>query len=154
MRISLSKNLEFVRKIDNYKTVGRRVKDLREARDRNATRNTQFFKQVEMANIFDMQSQNWNKIEAGRANGGNNPTVEHLIGMSVYWGVPIDYLVTGEYPSVLKMSDAEAEPNDELKKELEHLKEKLAAKEEVIASQKTTIETLKSSLDLMKAHQQ
>jgi len=151
--MKISQNPEFLRKIANYETVNRRVKDLREARDRNATRNTQSVKQVEVADIFGIPPQNWNKIETGKVNGGNNPTVEHLIAMSVHWGVPIDYLVTGEYPSVLKMSASETEPNDDLQKDIELLKERLAARDELIAAQKVTIETLKSSLEIVKAHQ-
>lgn len=150
--MKIIKNPETARKINGYKLVNERIKNLREARDKNATRNTTPFKQVEMADIFDLPAQNWNKLESGKYNKGNNPTVEHLIQMSVFWGVPIDYIVTGEYPSVLKMSGTDNGLNKDLLKEIDLFKERLMAKDELIATQRTVIEALKENIELMKTH--
>jgi len=148
--MEIKEDPEAIKKLNNYKYVNERIKSLREASNENATRNRKFYKQVEIAKMFDLPPQNWNKLESGKYNNGNNPTIEHLIQMSVFWGVSIDYLVTGEHPQLLKIKEEQPGPSADSQLEIKMLNERLLSKDEIIATQKTTIEALRGSIEIMK----
>ncbi|MEQ9098667.1 MAG: hypothetical protein RIF36_02670 [Imperialibacter sp.] len=133
--IKLSQDKEVKRRLSEFENIHIRIKDLRDGRDSKATKNLRSIKQNAISEIFNMPAQNWNKIEKGKKNGGNNPTIEHLIGMSVYWGVSIDYIVTGEAPlSSIQNQSTTAQSNLDDSLKIKFLEEKLIDKDAIISS--------------------
>jgi transcriptional regulator with XRE-family HTH domain len=123
--------------ITNFnKKAHERLRSLREAQDSHNVNFHNKMSQISLAAVVDMIPQNYNKIEKGRINGGNNITLEQAIKLSVVFGCTIDYIATGKDPAQVSSASAdtirsltaqletERDLNRFLKEEIERLKAK------------------------------
>lgn len=125
---------EYERAITNFNKRGyERLAQLREALDPHNKNFNMKLSQRDLSRLAKILPQNYNKIEKGRENGGNNITLEQAIKLSIIYGCSIDYLAYGkESPTesdsdkiikdLRKQLDSERRLNELLTKELEEFK--------------------------------
>lgn len=117
--------------IQNFNRNGyKRLIALREAKDPQNKNFNKKLSQRAISKISDILPQNYNKIEKGRINGGNNVTLEQAIKFSVIYGCSIDYIAYGkvsesENQTILSLEsqlDTERKLNKLQGEEIERLK--------------------------------
>jgi transcriptional regulator with XRE-family HTH domain len=83
--------------VANFNRFGyKRLIALREATDPQNKNFNGKMSQRSLSAIADILPQNYNKIERGRINNGNNITLEQAIKISIIYGCSIDYIATGK----------------------------------------------------------
>lgn len=75
------------------KSYTKRLKDLRNGKTSFKNNFSGHLSQKEVAYLLDIHPQNYNKIEAGKLNGGNNITVQHLVKLCVIYDCPANYIL-------------------------------------------------------------
>lgn len=136
------------RAIDNYElSYMDRIRKMRLAQDPNNSNFKQKMSQKYIAELMGMHPQNYNKLEAGKRNGGNNILIWHAIRLSIIFGCSVDYILgLDDKNSVKVVSESQSQYENCIDK-VELLSKQIRTLEDALEAEKTINKMLREKLE-------